>query len=532
MLESFPGGDLVRELPAALQARGVPVAACGAGVGRLTLEAGMARARVLVADDSPTSLAVVSDLLARDGHEVMLARDGLEAMELALRELPDIVVLDVVMPRMNGYQVCRMLKLDEQTGHIPVVMLTSRDQPADHYWGLQTGADMYVTKEQPLEAVSGAVSTLLHRRERAGVERPLAGPMKPPGAVELLSRLNDILDRKLYEATVLGEVSKLAWSAADVERTAREIMALFGKLFDFSLACMLVHGDGSRPTELLWMVRSCLSAATLSSCERQVLGSCARSGHTPVHGQQVRRRAVTAPNVRVTQNEGASLACGDCHIVPLGGHGQESGLFALWCSDRCAVSPESRQTIEMLANAAFAVLDNARLYEELRRLATTDGLTGLANYRQFQESLEREFQRSRRSGEPMAVLMLDLDDFKAINDAFGHKRGDQVLQTVSAAIARSARQYDLVARYGGEEFAVILPGTGAKGALEMAERLRSLVRTVARRMNMERLSVSVGIAVYPCGGIRDADGLVHEADAALYRAKAEGKDRVWLNAEG
>ena len=491
----------------------------------------MARARVLVADDSPTSLAVVSDLLARDGHEVIVARDGLEAMELALRQLPDVVVLDVMMPRMNGYQVCRMLKLDEQTGHIPVVMLTSRDQPADQYRGLQTGADMYVTKEQPLEAVSGAVSTLLSRVQAAAGGRPPAVPTRPPGPVELLSRLNEVLDRKLYEATVLTEVSRLAWSADDDDRTAREIMALFGKLFDFSLACMLVHGDSSRPTELLWMVRSPLSAATLASCERQVLGSCARSGEVPTDEQRVTRRTVAASNIHVTSNEGASQVRDDYHIVPLGGHGRGAGLFALWCSERCAVSSESQQTIELLANAAFAVLDNARLYQELRRLATTDGLTGLANYRQFQESLEREFQRSRRSGQPMAVLMLDLDDFKAINDAFGHKRGDQVLQAISAAFARSARQYDLVARYGGEEFGVILPGTSAKGALEMAERLRLLVRTVARRMNMESLSVSVGIAVYPRAGIRDADGLVHEADAALYRAKAEGKDRVWLSLE-
>ncbi|HEX2922550.1 MAG TPA: response regulator, partial [Chloroflexota bacterium] len=105
----------------------------------------MARARVLVADDSQTSLALVRDFLERSGYEVVTARDGLEAIEAVYRENPDLVVLDVVMPRMTGYQVCRMLKLDEQTQHIPVVMLTSRDQPADQYWGLQTGADCYVT---------------------------------------------------------------------------------------------------------------------------------------------------------------------------------------------------------------------------------------------------------------------------------------------------------------------------------------------------------------------------------------------------
>ena len=110
----------------------------------------MARAKVLVADDSQTSLALVRDFLEHNGYEVVAARDGLEAMEAAYKESPDLVLLDVVMPRMNGYQVCRMLKLDEHTSHIPVVMLTSKDQPSDQYWGLQTGADCYVTKEAVL----------------------------------------------------------------------------------------------------------------------------------------------------------------------------------------------------------------------------------------------------------------------------------------------------------------------------------------------------------------------------------------------
>ena len=497
----------------------------------MKLEADMARARVLVADDSQTSLALVKDLLERNDYEVIATRDGLEAMEAAYGEHPDVVLLDVVMPHMNGYQVCRMLKLDEQTSHIPVVMLTSKDLPADQYWGLQTGADAYVTKEQPLRMVLQSVETVLANRGRRSPTKPEPAAGGSISAVDLLSRLSDFLDRKLYEATILGEVSKLAWSAPDLERTTREIMALFGKLFDFRLACMVASPDASRPGDMIWMVRSTTAMSTLTACEEQLLALLEERGGVVPDRQGLGRRIVVAPGVRLVSGQEESPPPGPPYTVPLGSRGYETGIFGLWGGERVLASQESLQIVGTLANAAYVVLDNARLYQEMRRLASTDELTGLANYRRFQEALEREFQRSRRTGEPVAVLMMDLDDFKAINDAFGHKRGDQVLQAVAAAFMGSARQYDLIARYGGEEFGVILPGTGARGAVEMGERLRLLVRTVAARMNLERLSASVGVAVHPNPRIGEAQGLVREADAALYRAKAEGKDRVRLAAE-
>ena len=493
----------------------------------------MAKAKVLVADDSQTSLALVRDMLESSGYEVIVARDGLEAMEAAYQQRPDVMLLDVVMPRMNGYQVCRMLKLDEQTNSISVVMLTSKDQPSDQYWGLQTGADAYVTKEQPLKMVLQAIEGVLAVREKPGETRAEAAIVRSASAVDLLSRLNDILDRKLYEATILGEVSKLAWSATDFDRTAKEIMALFGRLFDFSVAGMLVPGDKSRPGELLWMVRSTLPSALLESCEEELAAVLAGKNRVPLERRGLKRRTVFGPGVRVTSDrERVATILGNSHIVPLGSRDYETGVFGLWGSERDFSSQESLRIVGMLANASYVVLDNARLYQEMQRLATTDELTGLANYRQFQETLDREFQRSRRTGDPVSVLMMDLDDFKLINDAFGHKVGDQVLHTVAASFAGNARQYDLIARYGGEEFAVVLPGTEARGAVEMGERLRLLVRTVAGRLNLERLSASVGAAVYPNARITDAQGLVREADAALYRAKAEGKNRVRLAAQG
>lgn len=486
------------------------------------------KAKVLVAEDSQTSLAMVRDLLESHGYQVITARDGIEAMEAVCGENPDLVVLDVVMPRMNGYQVCRMLKLDEETSQLPVIMLTSRDQPSDQYWGFQTGADGYVTKEQPLKMVLESVESLLAKREKKAAPKPNGFSGRSTCAVDLLTRLNDILDRKLYEATILAEVSKLAWSATDLDLTTKKIMDLFTKLFDFDLACMVVRGAKSRVSEILHMVHTPISDEALKRCEDVALAFLAEKWGVEIASSSIERRVVLAPGIRVGPEFSGLSASQLRYTTVLGSQDSGFGVFALWLGERGKASQESLQIVGPLANAAYVVLDNARLYQQMQKLATTDELTGLANYRQFQEALDREFQRSRRTGEPLAVMIMDLDDFKAINDTFGHKCGDQVLQGVAAAFMGSVRQYDLVARYGGEELAAILPGSNVRGAVEMGERLRLLVRTVAGRMKLDRLSISVGVAVYPNPRITDSQGLVREADAALYLAKREGKNRVRL----
>jgi diguanylate cyclase (GGDEF)-like protein len=161
------------------------------------------------------------------------------------------------------------------------------------------------------------------------------------------------------------------------------------------------------------------------------------------------------------------------------------------------------------------------LLERIRGLASTDGLTGIANRRSFDLTLERELQRSASSGLPMSLLLVDIDHFKRHNDDFGHQVGDHTLRAVAQALASNARQSDLAARYGGEEFAVILPGAGTDMAIEKAERLRQIVAALPE----PAVTVSIGVATYPFHG-RSADDLIAAADAALYTSKRTGRDQV------
>ena len=218
----------------------------------------------------------------------------------------------------------------------------------------------------------------------------------------------------------------------------------------------------------------------------------------------------------------------DALFVPLYDHEQQMvGLLDLYDPVDGKVPDEAAlQLLQVFANVAASALENAHGAEELRLRAVTDGLTGLYNHRHFQEALAVEVDRSARYGLTFALLMMDLDFFKTVNDRFGHPHGDQALQQVAAVLRQNARTSDFVARYGGEEFVMILPGTTVKQAGALAERIAQGVREITIDVpEPPALSISIGMADYPACG-HERESLIAAADAALLFAKRSGRDMV------
>ncbi len=217
-------------------------------------------------------------------------------------------------------------------------------------------------------------------------------------------------------------------------------------------------------------------------------------------------------------------------VVPLSVRGKVTGVLTVDRLFGRVFETRELETVRLFANLAAIAIQNALSYEEMERQAISDGLTGLHNYRHFQDALSAAVSRAERYGEAFCLLMMDLDHFKAVNDTIGHQRGDDVLREVSGALQRCSRESDYLARYGGEEFVMILPQTSLPEAQTVAERVRAEVAAVDVGTPDLRVTVSVGVASFP-ESARDADGVLGAADAALLRAKARGRNRVCLFTE-
>ena len=222
------------------------------------------------------------------------------------------------------------------------------------------------------------------------------------------------------------------------------------------------------------------------------------------------------------------------HLSPLlSTQGQVTGLVRAESIEREAMDQEDGRLLESLVVLASLAIENAKLYRETQDLAVTDGLTKLLLRRVLLEKLEQELLRAKEKDAPLALVLLDIDHFKSVNDTYGHPAGDAVLREVAARVKRSVRDVDVCGRYGGEEFIVLLPQTPLEGALLVAERIREAVKAKPFELRGEerRITVSLGVSVFPQHS-DNGRALIESADEALYKSKENGRDRVTPAGEG
>lgn len=482
--------------------------------------------RVLVAEDSPTQRQIIMSVLHREGYQVVLACDGIEAVIQAFGASPDLIVLDIEMPRMNGYQVCRLLKDDQRTAHIPVVMLTSRSQETDKFWGLKTGADRYVTKDFKLTGLVSSIHELLEKRDTtAGGHRPELADGLRTGQEEtdVLSRVNDLLDRKLYEATIINEISKLNTLSEDCTVTVTSVLNVISKVTECYVASVLLVDE----RELIINIQKPVGKDYFELSRTHAFEAAARYLQPGTTLNQV--RVLTEGDPAFLEGEHPECdALRSTLSIPLMARGETIAVLTLDSPRQDAFSDDMRQVLDIVENPASVVVDNARLHEGTKRLAITDGLTRLYNHRHFYELLEHEFLRAKRYQTQLSMIMIDIDFFKKVNDTYGHQAGDDILMEMSKLAQRQVREVDLLARYGGEEFAVLMPQTGLAKAAIVAERIRESVESNEFRTSGEviRMTISLGVSSYPECSVENQTELVQMADAAMYEAKKTGKNRV------
>ncbi|HEX7987192.1 MAG TPA: diguanylate cyclase [Duganella sp.] len=426
-------------------------------------------AAILIVDDAPENLAVLRKLMVQQGYQTFVATSGERALKIARRVHPDLILLDVVMPGMDGLETCRQLKSHGATQRIPVIFMSARTDTDDVVAGFDIGAVDYIGKPLRMAEVCARVRTQLQIRSNSETQE------------EQAERLRTIVNN-MAEGLLIIEAD--------------------GRIQFTNPACDKYLGY--QENELAGRAISDLLNPLVA---QEYLEYFDRYAASPEMAHSHGTREV------IIRHRNGSSVCMDLTLTPM----------------------YLRQPL--FIGLLHDITHHKQSEDALQRAAMVDPLTQIANRRHFDTFLEKEWQRSMRSGQPLSLVVLDVDHFKLYNDTLGHPAGDSCLQQVAAAIASHAlRPTDLAARYGGEEFVLLFAETGAETAAMMAEAIRAHIESLRiphpRSTTSDWLTVSIGVATIHPHQLDNTESLFVAADRAMYVAKEGGRNQVRSTSTG
>jgi two-component system cell cycle response regulator len=450
-------------------------------------------ARILVVDDVDANVKLLEARLTADYFEVRTAHSGPEALHICARERADVVLLDVMMPGMDGFEVCRRLKAEPRSQHIPVIMVTALDQPSDKVKGLEAGADDFLTKPVDDLALITRVKNLARLKMltdemlmRASTEEQMGFASGLGIRLDQLGRGGRIFlieDRDRAAERMMDALKPEHYVERETD-PSRAILRLAEGGFDLMIVSLsLDHADG---------LRLCSQVRSLD-----------RTRHLPI-------LILTEPGDDARLLRGLDMGVNDYVVRPV----DPNELVA-----RVRTQVKRKRYTDYL---------RMRL-EETVEMAILDPLTDLHNRRYMTSHLKTLFEEASQRGKPLSVLMLDIDYFKAVNDSYGHDAGDSVLREFASRLRRNIRGIDLACRLGGEEFVVVMPETDLAKAYLVGERLRQCIAAApfyaGETIGALDVTASVGVAALEFAD--DTPELIlKRADQALYCAKRDGRNRV------
>ncbi len=455
------------------------------------------RPRILIVDDMPVNVKVLAAKLPQTQFEVLKAYGGEEAIEVARQQAPDLILLDYMMPEVDGYQVTKSLKTDPETRDIPIVIITALDGTEEKLNVLEAGAEDFLNK--------------------------------PVNHVELLARVNSLLLMKQYKE----QLSLRRESAGlSVWRDGGDELATVADDFP----TILIVEDGERDARLL---EGCLHGMPVRVLQ-------AKSGQEALQYAKKRQVDLVILDILLPDIDGFDV----CRQIKQDSRTEDIQIVMVTCLrdlenrikgiemgvDDYLIKPvQSRELLARIKTLLKKKFYLNRLQLHLEAAMTTailDGLTGLYNHSYLRRFLDLELKKSERHRYPVALLMVDIDDFKVCNDTFGHVAGDQVLKEVAQVLQGVLRDTDLASRYGGEEFAVVLPYCDKQNAEHVAQRILQNMAAHPFPEEVDQfqgtVTVSIGAATYPEDAATPEE-LIRSADRMLYAAKGAGKNRVCLH---
>jgi len=445
------------------------------------------KGKILVVDDLEHAVRMSETFLASAGYDVAIARNGQEAVDRAREAMPDLILMDCLMPEMDGFEATRALKGDPATAGIPIVLLTSLDSVEDRVRGIRAGADDFLAKTF--------------------------------SQVEILVRVGSFIElKRLKERTrALDEALAAVGVGGRAEETGPDTV-------------MIVQSDMAARAEMAAELGRQGYTVSVAATGSEALAGI---GSAPPKIVLIDVRLPDMPGVDLVRELKKRLAFEEVPVVLVSrieeldfdAIGMESG------ADEYLLKPVN--PVEMLARVRN-LLRKSAMQRRLRaamdaafQRATTDPMTGLYNIQFLRGVIDKEIAAARRYGQGFSLMVLDIDRFKSINDTLGHLAGDAMIRGLAGILSRLTRSCDYVARYGGDEFVVFLPVTGVQESVIVGERLRAAVEKTdfAAAGGGRRITISVGVTGYREGDT-SADAIIKRADEGLYESKRGGRNRV------
>ena len=449
--------------------------------------------RILVVDDLLPNVRLLEARLSAEYLSVVTATNGPAAIEICKRGDVDLVLLDVMMPEMDGFEVCRYLKNSPATAHLPVVMVTALDQPTDRVKGLESGADDFLTKPVNEIALLARVRSLLRLKIMTDELRTRSANSDDIG-------LKETVNKAMSDDGLNGRILLVDDRQTSVDRICRSLQQSHMVVIESDPTAALINAPEG-DYDLMIVSLSLQGYDALRLCGQ--IRAIERTRHLPI-------LVIADPDEEKRIVRALDLGVNDYLMRPI---------------DRLELMARTRSQVR---RRRYSVRLRENVQESMT-MAVTDQLTNLYNRRYLTSHLATLMANAAGGRADLCLLILDVDYFKRVNDSHGHDAGDEVLKEFAQRLKKAVRGIDLVCRYGGEEFVVLMPDTDAMVAFRVAERIRTTVAmepfSIHRGQKTINVTVSIGLGVLDAN-MTSPNELMKSADMALYRAKSEGRNRV------